>query len=445
MRLAGAAILCLLAALPALAQAPKPAKAPKAAPAAPVPPAYAAVPVAERIAIQNDLIWVGAYNGTATPEFGPRAVAAVKAYQKDNGGKETGVLGAPERAALAAAAKARQEAVGWNMLNDAATGARLGLPLKLVPQAGPAKAGSRFASGRGEVQIETFRIAEPDTTLAAVFEQQKKEPAGRQVDYNVLRPDFFVISGLQNLKKFYVRAHAKDGEVRGITILYDQAMEGIMDPVVVAMSSAFMPFPTGALAGPVPRRKIEYATGIVVTAAGDIVTDREATEGCYVIAVGGLGNAERIADDKDAGLALLRVYGAPELHPLAFASGVPAAPDVTVVGVADPQAQGGGDAASNVRARLGSGADAARPIEPAPAWGFSGAAVLDAQGRLAGMVVLKAPVVAGPAPSGAQAAMVPGETIRRFLERANVAPVSSGATGLEAAKAAVVRVICARK
>ena len=30
-------------------------------------------------------------------------------------------------------------------------------------------------------------------------------------------------------------------DVRGVTILYDQAMDGIMEPVVIAMSSAFAP------------------------------------------------------------------------------------------------------------------------------------------------------------------------------------------------------------
>jgi hypothetical protein len=45
----------------------------------------------------------------------------------------------------------------------------------------------------------------------------KKEPAGRQTEYSVLRPDFFVISGLQNLKKFYLRAQLRGDEVRGFT------------------------------------------------------------------------------------------------------------------------------------------------------------------------------------------------------------------------------------
>ena len=51
------------------------------------------------------------------------------------------------------------------------------------------------------------------------------------------------MTGMQGLKKFYVRAQIRDLEVRGITVLYDQAIEGTIDPVVIAMSSAFAPFP----------------------------------------------------------------------------------------------------------------------------------------------------------------------------------------------------------
>lgn len=440
-----AALLSLIIALPAFGQAQKAAKGSKKPPAAPLSALYAAMPLPERVAVQNDLIWAAGYIGTATGEFGDRAIAAVKAFQKENGGKETGWLGARERAALSAAAKARQEAAGWRIVDDPATGTRLGIPGKLASQTGPGKSGTRFASGRGEVQIETFRIEGADVTLATVFEQQKKEPATRKVDYNVLRPDFFVVSGLQGLKKFYVRAHGKDGEVRGVSVLYDQAMEGIMDPVVIAMSSAFVPYPAGALAGPQPRRKVEYGTGIVVASSGYLVADRQVTDGCYVLTANGVGNAERVAEDKEHDLALLRIYGATGLRPAAFAGESPRAPDVTLVGIADPQSQGGAGVVTTARARLGPGSPAARPIEPAPALGFSGAAVLDSQGRIAGMVQLRSAVVAGPAPAGTAASMVPSDVIKSFLEREAVAPAPASASGLEAAKASVVRLICARK
>ena len=101
--------------------------------------------------------------------------------------------------------------------------------------------GTRWSSPQGQLQIETFRIPSAQAR-GRVTSSQRREPFDRRPSYNVLRPDFFVISGMQGLKKFYVRAFAQDNEVRGITILYDQAMEGTMEPVVVAMSSAFVPF-----------------------------------------------------------------------------------------------------------------------------------------------------------------------------------------------------------
>ena len=310
--------------------------------------AYTAMAPADRSAIQSDLIWTGDYNGLIGDEFGERSVAAVKAYQARSGAAETGILTPEQRVALAAAAKTRQEATGWRVVDDDATGARLAVPIKHAPQASATKTGTRWSSGRGEVQIETFRIAEPGTTLAAVFEQQKKEPASREVEYSVLRDASFVVSGLQGLKRFYVRAHARQNDVRGVTVMYDQAMQGIMDRVAIAMSSRFEPFPGAPVT--TSRRKVEYATGVVVDDLGHVVTDRQAIDSCLVITLPGLGNAELQAETAD--VALLRLYGARNLKPLALGDGATAA-DVTLVGVADPQAQAGNGVATSVAARLG--------------------------------------------------------------------------------------------
>ena len=111
-------------------------------------------------------------------------------------------------------------------------------------------------------------------------------------------------------------------------------------------------------------------------------------------------------------------------------------------GVADPQAQGGGGAVSLAKTRIGD----ALALDPAPALGFDGAAALDAQGRLAGIAALKAPVVAGAAPTPVTSArLTPLDTVRGFLNAQNVAPVSAAAGNVEAAKLSVVRVICVRK
>jgi hypothetical protein len=250
---------------------------------------------------------------------------------------------------------------------------------------------------------------------------------------------------MQGLKRFYVRAEIKDGEVRGVTVLYDQATEPIMDPVAVVMSSAFTPFPgvaaTAQQIGPPPKRKVEYGTGIVVSAAGHILTDRQVTDGCNVIVVSGYGDADRQAEDKTAELALIRVYGAPDLAPAAFAGDGARAGDLTVIGIADPQTQGGGSAISTATARLKGDA-----VEPSPQLGFSGAGALDGTGRLVGMVALKSAVVAAVGASAAQpqATMVPAPAIRAFLDGQKLAP-AAGRAGVDATKASLVRVICVRK
>jgi S1-C subfamily serine protease len=402
----------------------------------PLSASYAALPLAARVSIQADLIMTGDYAGSLSGEFGNEAIAAVKAFQKRKGNAETGVLNPKERAELAAAAKPKQTARDWKVVDDTTAGVRLFVPAKMMPQASQIPGGSRWASARGEMAIETFRVAS-GATLAAVFEQMKKGPAGRRVGQSSMQADSFEISGLQNLKHFRVHGYARGDEVRGLTILYDQALEGIMPPVVTAMTNAFVAFPTG-VAAPAAKSKVEYASGFAVSADGHIVTDREALEGCHVLTIAGIGGVDRVAEDKEKGLLLLRVYGARELKPVVLAGESTKTPDLTLLGITEPDAQGGGRAVSAAPARL-----IETRIEPPPGPGFTGAAVLDAQGKVTGMVTLKAALVAGTG-AGPQAALMPVETIRNFLDAQNVAPAATAVTG-EAAKASIVRVICVRK
>jgi peptidoglycan hydrolase-like protein with peptidoglycan-binding domain len=396
---------------------------------------------AERVALQSDLAWVGQYNGAITGEVSDRMVAAIKEFQKSQGGRQSGVLNPKERIELAEIAKRRQDNVGWKIVTDPGTGARLGIPTRLAPQQSSDANGAKWSSSTGTIQIQLSRRKEANPTTAKLAERERKEPAGRAIDYTVVKPDFFVLSGLQGLKKFYLRGTFKGDEVRILTILYDQATENTVEPVVIAMSSAFNPFPSGA--GLSPRKTVEYGTGIVVADDGSIVADRQVTDGCLAIAIGGYGNADRIAEDKDHDLALLRIYGARGLKPLELGNG-PAKSSIELTGIADPQNQGGGAAVTSVKASvapIGTGNDLA--LSPAPALGFSGAAALDSDGKFAGVALLKPVVVAGPpnATPAAQATLVPADTLRDFL-KANGATPAGGSTD---AKASVVRVICVRK
>jgi peptidoglycan hydrolase-like protein with peptidoglycan-binding domain len=421
---------------------------PKAVATVPVRPALQspaetanAMAQAERQAIQSDLAWVGQYNGAISGEVSERMVAAIKEFQKERGGKQTGVLNPQERSVLAETARRRQDNAGWKIVTDPGTGARLGLPTKLVPQQSSDANGAKWSSSTGTIQIQLARSKQANPTTAKLAEQEKKEPAGRRVEYTAVKPDFFVLSGMQGLKKFYVRGQYKGDEVRILTILYDQATEGTVEPVVIAMSSAFNPFPTGV--GPPPRKTVEYGTGVIVSDDGAIVADREGTDGCLTIAIAGYGSADRVAEDRDRDLALLRIYGTRGLKALALGNAA-AKSSVELTGIADPQNQAGGAAASSVKAsitQVGSSNNLA--LAPAPASGFSGAAGMDSDGRFAGIALLKPTVVAGPANAApvAQAVLVPAEIVNEFL-KANGVNATGGSTD---AKASVVRVICVRK
>ncbi|NOJ39595.1 serine protease [Bradyrhizobium australiense] len=398
---------------------------------------------AERLSLQSDLAWVGQYNGAITGDVSERMVTAIKEIQKSRGAKPTGALNPQERSALADTARKKQDSVGWKIAIDPGTGVRLGIPTKLVPQQASDANGTKWTSPTGTIQIQLSRRKEVGPTTAKLAEREKKEP-GRSVDYMVVKPDFFVLSGLQGLKKFYMRGTFKGDEVRILTIMYDQATENTVEPVVIAMSSAFNAFPAAAqTAGPPPRKNVEYGTGVVVGDEGAILADRQITDGCLTVAIAGFGNADRVAEDKEHDLALLRIYGARGLKALNLANAATkTALDLT--GIADPQNQGGGAAVTTTKASVAQpGGGSEDGLTPAPALGFSGAPAQDGDGRFAGIALLKPVQIAGPANGApaAQSVLVSAETVRDFL-RANGVNVAGGSTD---ASTSVVRVICVRK
>src|SRR4029079_6909927 len=91
-------------------------------------------------------------------------------------------------------------------------------------------------------------------------------------------------------------------------------------------------------AGPPPRKTVEYGTGVVVSEDGAIVAERQITDGCLTVAIAGFGNADRVAEDKEHDLALLRIYGARGLKPINLTSAA-AKTALALTGIAGPPSQ----------------------------------------------------------------------------------------------------------
>jgi hypothetical protein len=346
---------------------------------------------------------------------------------------------ADERDGLNGVSADERAAIGWSVLLDPVTGIKLGLPVKWVPESKQGANGTHWSSRHGDIQVETFRIKTTEP-LSALFERMKREPGTRRVETSTLKPDNFVITGLQGLKKFGVRAQLKNGELRGYTVLYDQMMEGIVAPVTAAMANVFSPFPDSGTPIAALTKPVDYGSGIIVSAEGHILTDRKYADNCTVIAASGLGNAERVALDREHGLALLRVYGKRDLKPVSLASDAPSPGDLILVGVPDPHTQDGGRKLGEVKARLTEG-NAIRLRDPIPVAGFSGAAALDAKGLVLGMMETRNMQLASADVALPPVRLVPAPAIRSFLAAHNIAaPPAEGD-----ARAAVVRIICVRK
>jgi hypothetical protein len=193
-----------------------------------------------------------------TPAAPPATAPIQKAAVKKPAGKPPRAASRPPKEdvdPMAEVPSFSAEAVGWQLIEDAKTGARLGIPEKLAPHVGAARSGTRWSSTQGQIQIETFRLGE--ASLPALFETEKKAPH-RQATSSNLKPDSFVILGVQGLKNFLVRAEARGSEVRGVTVLYDQATEGTMASVAIAVANAFVGFPDpNALPPPGLKRRVE--------------------------------------------------------------------------------------------------------------------------------------------------------------------------------------------
>lgn len=322
----------------------------------------------------------------------------------------------------------------WSMVTDPATGIMLGLPERLLTQSRDTAHGTLWSSPHGEIQLETFKYNEPGLTANKLYERLKRAP-NRKIEWGKSSDDSFVFGGMQGLKYFSVRAKEQNGELRGFTLLFDQALEGILEPVVPAMAKAFTPFPQNAAASaPPPPKIIKFGSGIIVSRQGHILTSAGVTDGCDELVANGTDEAERVAAGD--GLALLRAPGVEKLTPMAVAS-ADSAGVLTLAGVPDPREQKGGAATRYLAARL-TGA-ALELVRPKPLAGFAGAAALDAQGRLAGVLDMSDPHLAGTGASPLR--LIDAKAIRTFLSAHGVdADAQSGEP-----RSGILRVVCVKK
>jgi hypothetical protein len=433
--------------------------------------AFDALPEAERKAIQIDLIWAGAFNGAVSGSFGPLTFRGINTIKAATRGAPDGILNPAERRTLAQRAAAARDAAGFRLIADERTGARIGIPGKLLPKRDVSPNGGRWQSEDGRVTLDTSTTPPGGDTLDILFERATSAAVqGRKITYKLLRPDFFVVTGETATGKFYRRLSSGPAGLRGFSIGYDKALTPVVDPLVIAIAASFEPFPTGPMPAAAPA--IASAAGAVASAprsqsaapppaaraterygAGLIVGDRlvltavAAIDPCKALRVGGKAAKLRAKDDA-SGLALLEVDGVaggalPGLRGEALGDQA----GLVLVAYGNTGGQRAAMALPGQGVKISSGAAVFAPLQP----GQVGSPAFDRQGRLAGLVTADPSdkfLVAGVAPQRAYA-VADGAAIGPFLGKAGVTlptaaaavELSTGAVVDKAGKA-VLQIVC---
>jgi peptidoglycan hydrolase-like protein with peptidoglycan-binding domain len=429
--------------LSAIASAQTPPASPSAADAAMAAQkaAFLALPEATRKAAQEALVWLGFYVGVNDGDFGKRTRDAIVAFQASVKAPADGTLSPPLLKALLAAAQKARDAVGFQVVSDPKTGAKIGAPLNLLSSLAGARVD--FASNA-------------DADLGALFARLSAGTPTRKIAYKTIKPDaFFVVSGQNGATKFYTRFDKNskvNPPIRGFTFVYPASQSATLDRIAIAIANSFQPFqesaaasPAGAaisaatppapsLSPPPPPVPQPAATALVV-APGKALTALKAND-CPNPTIAGkpvrIGRA-------DAATGLMMLAGDFTSPGEAPRFGAPAQ-DLVVLGFAGPRL-----AASPASF---AGADARPAVIAAVDKSAGGGPVFDRRGALVGLV---APIadepkrVAGVALAAPHALITP-DAVRAFLGGGE--PASGSAAALSAGdiaareKGALVAVFC---
>ncbi len=188
-------------------------------------------------AIQAALAWTGHYDGPIDGRQRPALRASVARFQRGGGFRPTGRLSANELGQLLAEADDARARAGYEAFTDPRTGITIGIPRALTPQMQQSEQGTRFASDDNRVGIELVRL--PGTGLAGFREAIMAGHPGLRVTYTAGGRGWYVVTGFIDDRQFYSRARLDGAGLAAFAVTYDGELERLVEPAIVAMSSAF--------------------------------------------------------------------------------------------------------------------------------------------------------------------------------------------------------------
>lgn len=427
--------------------------------------AFRALPLEGRLNLQVLLTVLGYWPAVANDSFGPKLMAAIQRFQRDNGTPPTGMPEAQELTALWEMASPLLALWDLQPLRHPFVDATLWVPAGLGLTRESTERGVRLSGPNNDITItfSLYSASDPKSILDVIL----RNLSGTTVHYSKATDTFFAISFEQDDIAGYSRFEKVPEGLVGFTLSWPNESFFRGERLAVVMSDLFRasvalkqprqpPTPiTGTPStrmatapartqAPPPAHKDEdededevaasTGTGFYI-APGVVLTNAHVVKGCPEVttALGGVASRSRvIARDSDTDLALVRTPE-PGPSPARLRIGARLGEDIAAFGfpLSGVLASSGNFTRGTITATAGLRDDTRQlqisaPVQP----GNSGGPLLDASGNVVGVIVakldaLKVAAVIDDIPQNINFA-IKASMAARFLEEQGVAYTASG-------------------
>ncbi|MBZ0218086.1 MAG: trypsin-like peptidase domain-containing protein, partial [Fimbriimonadaceae bacterium] len=273
----------------------------------------------DRTFVQLQLVLTGHYNGFVDGVFGQNTYKAIRDFERSINSRANGVLTNAEEKRLLDNAAYAYGVLGFEDIVDRKTGLLLPVPLKLAPNQSTTKRGIRWTSNDGYFEMETLSIPETDIGYFDLYSKLIAETTVRSVTYSTLKQNFFVVSGIDRGKIFYLKIERFKGRSAGFSMTWTENISPTASRTAIYVASLIRndlssnrtPRQSAPPAGQPPsanNRSISSSgSGFFISAKGHIITNNHVIDNCRDIEVAGYGTAVVIRADSVSDLSVLRL------------------------------------------------------------------------------------------------------------------------------------------
>ncbi|MEM5582788.1 hypothetical protein WNZ15_10025 [Roseibium sp. AS2] len=204
----------------------------------------------ERIRTQFLLVFTGDYTALVDGAFGRLTYAGLTSFQNHRDFFPDGVLKPGQKLVLQRDGLDLVKRVGFETSHETASGLTLGVPVKLFETSSPTERGHLRRAHDGSIELETWRVARHESGYETLYRRLTGPQSGRVIRYRTFRNDFFVVSGRQDGRDFYLRVMKTPQDSRGFSLFWEPKHTVFMNRLALAMSSSMSASRAGGNGGP---------------------------------------------------------------------------------------------------------------------------------------------------------------------------------------------------